>query len=44
MMFFIFFHEGMGAVNQLQSQGLGMAKGLTSSKDDLIDRVRVSRW
>lgn len=34
------FHEGMGAVNQLQGQGLGMAKGLSSTKDDLVEKVR----
>jgi len=32
--------EGMGAVNQLQSQGLGMTKDLSKTSDDLIEKVR----
>ena len=32
--------EGIGAVNQLQSQGLGMTKDLGKTSDDLIEKVR----
>jgi len=36
--------EGMGAVNQLQSQGLGMTKDLSKTSDDLIEKVRQLRF
>lgn len=32
--------QGMGAVNQLQSQGLGMTKDLSKTSEDLIEKVR----
>lgn len=35
--------EGMGAVNQLQSQGLGMTKDLSKTSDQLIDKVTNRR-
>ena len=30
----------MGAVNQLQGQGLGMAKDMTKTTDDIMKKVR----
>lgn len=33
-------NEGMGAVNQLQSQGLGMTKDFSKTSDDLVAKVR----
>lgn len=32
--------RGMGAFNQLQGQGAGMAKDLSKTGDDLMEKVR----
>jgi len=43
MSFILSLPQGMGAFNQIQGQGVGMAKDLTKTSDDLVDKVRCPR-